>query len=88
MTSSNLKTSMKFLLFTLISFIIFTSGPAYSAEIKLVKQIEDRGYLRVGIPPYSTPPFYYLDEQNKLKGYDVDIVQKFAKDLKLKIIFY
>ena len=87
MTSSNLKTSMRFLLFALISLIIFTSGPAYSAEIKLVKQIEDRGYLRVGIPPYSTPPFYYLDEQNKLKGYDVDIVQKFAKDLNLKIIF-
>ena len=87
MLKSNLKTPMKILLFTLLGLILLISKPAYSAEIKLIKQIEDRGYLRVGLPPYSTPPFYSLDDQNKLVGYDVDIVQKFADELNLKIVF-
>ena len=87
MTNYYLKTPMKLLLFTLISLIIFTCSPAYSAEIKLINTIENRGYLRVGLPPYSTPPFYDLDDQNKLTGYDVDIVEKFADELNLKVIY-
>ena len=82
-----LKASMRIFLFTLFALIFLISQPVYSSEIEFIKQVEERGYLRVGIPPYNTPPFYYLDEQNKLQGYDVDIARKFAEELNVKIIF-
>ena len=43
-----------------------------AAEIEYLQNIIDKGFIKVGIPPYNTPPFYYLDEKsNELAGYDI-----------------
>ena len=53
-----------------------------AAEIGYIQGIIDRGYITVGIPPYNTPPFYYLDEKsNELAGYDVEIAKNFAREI-------
>ena len=47
-----------------------------------------RGYLKVGLPPYNTPPAYYLEENSdELQGYDVDFARTLASKLGVDIQF-
>ena len=53
-----------------------------------VSAIQDRGYLKVGLPPYNTPPAYYLDpKSDELQGYDVEFARTLASKLGVKIQF-
>ena len=53
-----------------------------------VDAIQERGYLKVGLPPYNTPPAYYLDENSdELQGYDVDFARTLASKLGVDIQF-
>ena len=53
-----------------------------------VDAIQERGYLKVGLPPYNTPPAYYLDENSdELQGYDVDLARTLASKLGVDIQF-
>ena len=53
-----------------------------------VDAIQGRGYLKVGLPPYNTPPAYYLDENSdELQGYDVDFAKTLASKLGVDIQF-
>ena len=66
----------------------FYVGPSYGVEIEYFQNILDRGYLKIGIPPYETPPYYYFDnDSNQMEGIDIDIVRKFAKNLGVEAIF-
>ena len=61
--------------------------PSYSVEIQYYQNILDRGYLKVGIPPYDTPPYYYYDNKTKrMEGIDIDIVRQFAKNIGVALI--
>ena len=47
-----------------------------------------RGYLKVGLPPYNTPPAYFLEENSdELQGYDVDFARTLASKLGVDIQF-
>ena len=73
-----------------IAVVLYPFGifeKAWAAEIQYVDKVLERGYLHVGIPPYSTPPFYYLNEEEDLVGYDIDVVREFAKLLGVDIRF-
>ena len=63
-------------------------GPSYGAEIEYLQNVLDRGYLKIGIPPYETPPYYYFDNKsNQMEGIDIDIVRNFANELGVKAVF-
>ena len=53
-----------------------------------VSAIQGRGYLKVGLPPYNTPPAYYLDpKSDELQGYDVEFARTLASKLGVEIQF-
>lgn len=52
----------------------------------LLQQILDRGVLRVGFYPNSTP-YSYINNWNKLVGFDVDMMHLLAQDLDVKLEF-
>jgi len=53
-----------------------------------VDAIQARGYLKVGLPPYNTPPAYFLEENSdELQGYDVDFARTLASKLGVEIQF-
>jgi ABC-type amino acid transport substrate-binding protein len=61
--------------------------PSYSVEIQYYQNILDRGYLKVGIPPYDTPPYYYYDNKtDRMEGIDIDIVRQFAKNIGVELL--
>ena len=52
------------------------------------QNILDRGYFKVGIPPYDTPPYYYYDKETKqMEGIDIDIVRQFATNIGVEAVF-
>ncbi len=76
-----------FLIFFLF-FLLQVNQKVYAAENIYIDKIIQKGYLNVGLPPYTTPPFYYLDQKDKkLKGYDVDIIEGFAKEIGVDVVF-
>ena len=73
-----------------ISLVLTFSFPfkADAAENSFINAIQDRGFLRVGLPPYNTPPAYYIDPKTKeLSGYDVELARSLAKKLGVEIEF-
>ena len=64
------------------------AGPSYGVSIEYFQNVLDRGYLKIGIPPYETPPYYYFDnDSNQMEGIDIDIVRKFANEIGVKAVF-
>jgi len=85
---------MRRLSFIIISFclsliIVLAFGvPVLAAENPLIRAIQERGALKVGIPSLNTPPAYSLNEATgELEGYDIDIVRGLAKELNVDIEF-
>lgn len=77
-----------FVILLVSTFFLTFIQPANAVEIEYIQNIIDRGFIRVGIPPYNTPPFYYIDEKsNELAGYDIEIAKNFAERLGVKIEF-
>ena len=77
-----------FLICTLVLLIPFVySDSVNAAEIKYIDQIIKRGYLKVGLPPYTTPPFYFNESSGELAGYDVEIIRNFANFLDVDVEF-
>ena len=73
---------------TLLFVLNFPAQPVFAAEIPYIQKILDRGTLKVGLPPYSTPPFYYNDPKTgQLDGYDVQIARDFAAELGVEAVF-
>lgn len=68
--------------------LLFLSPLDANAANDFVRAIQERGYLKVGLPPYNTPPAYYLEENSdELQGYDVDFVRALASKLGVDIQF-
>ena len=71
----------------LIINIALLVEPSYAVEIEYYQNILDRGYLKVGIPPYNTPPYYYYDNKTKrMEGIDIDIVRQFANNIGVELL--
>lgn len=80
----------KWLLGCLIGCTVLFLSPSISiaAENSFINGIQERGYIRVGLPPYNTPPAYYIDPKtNELSGYDVDFAKKLAEELEVDVKF-
>lgn len=77
------------LLVSLLLFGNFLPGAVMSAQaaekealIPAIQAIQQRGELRIGLPPYNTPPFYYREPgSDRLQGYDVDLARALADRL-------
>lgn len=67
-------------LFSLVILMaIFVAGCAKPEPQKsLLEKIEDRGKLVVGVK-YDSKPFGFLDENQEVKGFDVDVAREIAK---------
>tara|TARA_X000000950_G_C13890728_1_gene650752 strand:- start:1343 stop:2212 length:870 start_codon:yes stop_codon:yes gene_type:complete len=82
-----------FLIFNVIFLPLFFSKESNAFEIDYIKKIKDRGSLIVGMPPYNNPPYYYkesppsVSDSDSMKGNDVEIIRKFAKNLGVGVIF-
>ena len=61
---------------------------ANAAENSFIDAIQQRGYLNVGLPPFNTPPAYYIDPKtDELSGYDVQLARGLAEKLGVKVQF-
>lgn len=81
---------LRTLIFTTIVILFFFlfDQSVNAIEIEFIQEIQDRGYIKVGIPPYRTAPFYYVDQNtNQLSGYDVEIAKDFASKLGVDVEF-
>lgn len=68
--------------------LLFLCPPEANAVNDFVSAIQGRGYLKVGLPPYNTPPAYYLDpKSDELQGYDVEFARTLASKLGVEIQF-
>ena len=62
--------------------------PVYAAENSFINTIQERGYLKVGLLPYNTPPAYYLEPGSEdLQGFDVELARGLASKLGVDIRF-
>ena len=74
--------------FALVFALQLAAQSVDAAEIPYIQKILDRGTLKVGLPPYTTPPFYYNDPKTgQLTGYDVEIARNFAAELGVEAVF-
>ena len=77
----------KYIALILIINLVLLVEPNYAVEIEYYQNVLDRGYLKVGIPPYNTPPYYYYDNKtNRMEGIDIDIVRQFAKNIGVELL--
>lgn len=51
-----------------------------------IEEIISRGELRVAITEVDQPPFYFMDKNGKLSGYDIDLATKIAEELGVKLV--
>ena len=73
--------------FACASLLLLSPLDANAAN-DFVRAVQERGYLKVGLPPYNTPPAYYLEENSdELQGYDVDFARTLASKLGVDIQF-
>ncbi len=62
---------------------LWAATPLLAPELR---QIVARGELRVAMPSFDSPPFFYQD-QGKLKGLDVDMAAGLARVLQVPVRF-
>ena len=94
MTVRLLRKLSKQIIILSLNILIFITTIGFFAEqsnavgIEFFQNILERGYIKVGIPPYETPPYYYFDtESNQMEGIDIDIVRKFANNIGVEAVF-
>ena len=61
------------------------SAQAYMSEGDVTKII-DRGVLTVAITAVDQPPFYFVNKDGQLAGYDIDLAGMMAEELGVKLI--
>jgi len=79
---------VKLLLAIFLIFVLQVPAVASAAENNFIDRIQQRGYLKVGLPPYNTPPAYYVDPKTEqLEGYDVELARGIAEKLGVDVQF-
>ena len=52
-----------------------------------ISEIQNRGYITIGIYHRDSFPFFFHDKNNDFKGIDVDIAKEIGKNMGVKIMF-
>jgi putative glutamine transport system substrate-binding protein len=74
---------MKKFLFLSLSLIIFLTGCSFQSnqpQLDKLEQIKQRGKLIVGVK-FDSKPFGFVDENNQVQGFDIDVAKEIAKNL-------
>ena len=69
----------KILLLLLLIFSVFMFGCSKNKQQTSLEAIKEKGYITVGTK-FETKPFGYI-ENGELKGFDIDIARKVAKEI-------
>tara|TARA_B100002051_G_scaffold276005_1_gene321978 strand:+ start:704 stop:1555 length:852 start_codon:yes stop_codon:yes gene_type:complete len=76
-----------FFAFTFVCLALLSPLQVNAAN-SFIDSIQRRGYLKVGLPPYNTPPAYSLDpKSDELVGYDVEFARTLASKIGVDIQF-
>ena len=76
-----------FFAFTFVCLALLSPLQVNAAN-SFIDSIQRRGYLKVGLPPYNTPPAYSLDpKSDELEGYDVEFARTLASKIGVDIQF-
>ncbi|MDD5090207.1 MAG: ABC transporter substrate-binding protein, partial [Candidatus Wallbacteria bacterium] len=67
-----------------IFLLLFFSIPVFSQDFGL-ERILERKKITVAVCRLDTPPFFYLDDRNQLKGIDVDLAGRIASALGVEL---
>ena len=79
---------LRCLLAAFLAASFLTPLPVCAAENSFINTIQERGYLKVGLPPYNTPPAYYIEPGSEdLEGFDVQLARGLASKLGVDIEF-
>ena len=70
----------------LASIFIFSAAGQSSNTDGDIEGILKRGELKVAITAVDQPPFYFVDKNGKLTGYDIDLAAKMAEELGVKLV--
>lgn len=77
-----------FLLSVAFAILFLNPSCVYAAENSFINEIQQRGFLKVGIPPYNTPPAYYLESgSGDLRGFDIELARGLANKLGVDVKF-
>ena len=69
--------------FFLFSMLIFVANAKENSDIN---GIIERKELKVAITQVDQPPFYFMDKNGNLAGFDIDLSQKMADSLGVKLV--
>ena len=72
-----------FVFLNLLTFVASQGLPAGTGGD--IEGILRRGKLVVAITAVDQPPFYFVDKNGKLTGYDIDLASKMADELGVKL---
>ncbi len=64
----------------LLAVVVNLAACRKKADVDLLDKIEQKGKIKAGVK-YDSKPFGYMDADQKLKGFDVDLVKEIAKRL-------
>lgn len=66
---------------------VSTPTPTPQADaVSGIRTLQDTGKIRVGVR-YNVPPFSWLDDKGEVNGYEVELMQAVAVDLKVEVEF-
>lgn len=67
--------------------IVATPTPTpQAAAVSGIRTLQDTGKIRVGVR-YNVPPFSWLDDKGEVNGYEAELMQAIAVDLKVEVEF-
>lgn len=73
--------------FTLLVTVMPTIVLAQSVPTTSIAAIIARNELRVALPAFDSPPFFYADNENRLHGFDVNLARAIGRELGVPVRF-
>lgn len=70
----------------IIASAMLSMQPASAADSGLLKRVQDRGELRVGIS--LLPPWVMKDKDGNYTGFEIDVANQLALDMGVKVVFH
>ncbi|MBN2618351.1 MAG: transporter substrate-binding domain-containing protein, partial [Spirochaetales bacterium] len=67
--------------------LLLTVSLAIFPQNSVFNSIKERKNLIVAITKSDQPPFFYVDKDGELKGFDIDIAKNMASKLGVGVIF-
>lgn len=77
---SNIFKTLLFLIVLIMMTVGLSSCKKEKENITLLDTVKERGYILAGVK-FDSKPFGFIDSDQKVKGFDVDLVKEIAKRL-------